>query len=153
MMSDRRKDPFERALDEARRTYRASSDVEQAPARQPRVGVGVPLGPGRNSGGKARFGLALDWTDEPADRPASTPRPPPPGKAAPGPCDTQTEIAAELGLGGPLTLGQLTSRWRDFVWRHHPDRQPVEARERANARVAIANALYERARRELVEKR
>ena len=76
-----------------------------------------------------------------------------PGKRRRGSSDTQTEIAAELGLGGPLTLGQLTSRWRDFVWRHHPDRQPIEARERANARVAIANALYGRARRELAEKR
>ncbi len=84
--------------------------------------------------------------------PAPAPKPPP-REAAPGPSDTQTEIAAELGLGGPLTLGQLTSRWRDFVWRHHPDRQPIEARERANARVAIANALYGRARRELAEKR
>ena len=140
-MSDRRRDPFEHALDEARLTYRASGDGEPAPTRRPRVGVAVPLGPAGNSGGKARFGLALDWTDEAADRPA------------PAPSDTQTEIAAELGLGGPLTLGQLTSRWRDFVWRHHPDRQPIEARERANARVAIANALYGRTRRELAEKR
>jgi hypothetical protein len=61
-------------------------------------------------------------------------------------------IAAELGLDAPLTLRELTSRWRDFVWRHHPDRQPIEARDRANARVAIANALYQRARRELAEK-
>ena len=151
-MSDRRRDPFDRALDEARRTYRASSDGEQAPAQRPRVGVGVPLGPPGNSGGKARFGLALDWTDDAADRPAPAPKPPP-REAAPRLSDTPTEIAAELGLGGPLTLGQLTSRWRDFVWRHHPDRQPIEARERANARVAIANALYGRARRELVEKR
>ena len=52
-----------------------------------------------------------------------------------------------------LTLGQLTSRWRDFVWRNHPDRQPVDARERANARVAIANTLYDRARRELAKPR
>ena len=151
-MSDRRRDPFDRALDEARRAYRASSGGEPAPTRQPRVGVGVPLGPAGNSGGKARFGLALDWTNEAADRPAPAPKPPP-REAAPRLSDTPTEIAAELGLGGPLTLGQLASRWRDFVWRHHPDRQPIEARERANARVAIANALYGRARRELVEKR
>jgi hypothetical protein len=151
-MSDRRRDPFERALDEARRAYRASSGAEEAPTRRPRVGVGVPLGPARNSGGKARFSLALDWADEAVDRPAPKPKPPP-REAAPRPSDTQTEIAAELGLGGILTLGQLTSRWRDFVWRHHPDRQPIEARERANARVAIANALYGRARRELAEKR
>lgn len=151
-MSERRRNPFERALDEARRAYRASSQGEQAPTQRPRVGVGVPLGPAQNCGGKARFGLALDWTDEPADRPAPAPEPPSP-EAAPALSDTQTEIAAELGLGGPLTAGQLASRWRDFVWRHHPDRQPIEARSQANARVAIANALYERARRELAEKR
>ena len=125
-MSDRRRDPFDRALDEARRAYRAPSDGEQAPAQRPRVGVGVPLGPAPNSGGKARFGLALDWTDEAADRPRRDQNLRP-GKRPARPSDTPTEIAAELGLGGPLTLGQLTSRWRDFVWRHHPDRQPIEA--------------------------
>ena len=63
------------------------------------------------------------------------------------------EIATELGLGAPLTLAELTSRWRDFVWRNHPDRQPVEARERANTRVAIANTLYDRVRREFAKPR
>jgi hypothetical protein len=43
----------------------------------------------------------------------------------------------------------LTRRWRAFVWRNHPDRQPVHARERGNIRVAIANTLYDQARREL----
>jgi hypothetical protein len=62
-------------------------------------------------------------------------------------------IAIELGLGTALTLDQLTSRWRDFVWRNHPDRQPEAARERANARVAIANTLYDRARRDLAKAR
>jgi hypothetical protein len=51
------------------------------------------------------------------------------------------------------TLGQLAARWRNFVWRNHPDRQPFEARERANARVAIANTLYDRARRALTKGR
>ena len=69
------------------------------------------------------------------------------------PEDTPAEIAAELGLAGPLTLDQLAARWRDFVWRNHPDRQPAHARQLANARVAIANTLYDRARRELVERR
>jgi hypothetical protein len=63
------------------------------------------------------------------------------------------EIATELGLGEALTLDQLTSRWRDFVWRNHPDRQPVDVRERANTRMAIANTLYDQARREFVERR
>jgi hypothetical protein len=43
----------------------------------------------------------------------------------------------------------LTERWRAFVWRNHPDRQPAHARDRANARVAAANALYDQARRGL----
>jgi hypothetical protein len=59
------------------------------------------------------------------------------------------KIAMELGLGAPQTLDQLLSRWRAFVWRNHPDRQPLEMRERANARMAIANALYDEGRREL----
>ena len=96
----------------------------------------------------------MDWTEEPADRPAREAQAPA-REAAHRSADAQAEIAAELGLGKPLTLTltQLTSRWRAFVWRNHPDRQPLEARERANARVAIANALYERARRELLEAR
>ena len=112
---------------------------------------GVAFGAAPGSGGKARFGLALDWTDEAADPPAP-PQPPPP-KPAGRSGDTSIEIATELGLGAGLTLDQLTSRWRDFVWRNHPDRQPVDARERANTRVAIANALYDRARREFAKPR
>ena len=108
---------------------------------------GVAFGPAPGSGGKALFGLALDWTDEPTDSPAPPPQPSP-REPARRPSDTSAEIATELGLDAGLTLDQLTSRWRDFVWRNHPDRQPVAARERANRRVAIANTLYDRARRE-----
>jgi hypothetical protein len=83
------------------------------------------------------------------------PEPPPasPRQDALPPADTPEEIAAELGLGAPLNAGELASRWRDFLWRHHPDRQPPEGRERANARVAVANTLYEQARRALAQKR
>jgi hypothetical protein len=118
---------------------------------------GVAFGPAPGSGGKARFGLALDWTAEPADRLAPPPEPPPlqtpPHEQPARSSDMSTEIATELGLGAPLTLGELTSRWRAFVWRNHPDRQPVDARERANTRVAIANTLYDRARRQGVKAR
>jgi hypothetical protein len=147
-MSDRGSDAFQRALDEAGRNDRAPNDSGWASARGPRM-RGVAFGGGPGAGGKARFGLALDWTDEPADRPA----PPPSREPAVGSGDTPSEIAAELGLGPVLTLDQLTSRWRDFVWRNHPDRQPPDARERANARMAIANMLYDRARRELAKAR
>ena len=112
---------------------------------------GLAFGAAPGSGGKARFGLALDWTDElPDPAPPPQPQPPrPPGRSG----DPSAEVAAELGLGAALTLEQLTSRWRDFVWRNHPDRQPAGTPEDANARVAIANALYDRARRELAKAR
>jgi hypothetical protein len=149
-MSDRRNDAFQRALDEAGREDRAPDDSGAGPTGGFRV-HGVTFGAAAGSGGKARFGLALDWTDEPADRP------PPPQPPLRGPVehssDPSTEIATELGLGTALTLGQLASRWRDFVWRNHPDRQPEAARERANSRVAIANTLYDRARRNLAKAR
>jgi hypothetical protein len=151
-MPDRRDDSFQRALDEARRQDRALNDDGSGPAGGPRVRASLEFGPARGSGGEARFGLALDWTDEPADRlgrqaPAST------DEAAASPADTPAEITAELGLAGPLTLDQLGSRWRNFVWRNHPDRQPAGDRDRAGARVAIANALYDKARRELTGRR
>ena len=149
-MSGSRDDSFQHVLDEAWRNDRAAND-ETAPPRRPRVGVGVPFGSTPGSGGKARFGLALDWADELAERPA--PPQTPPREAAGRRGDTSADIAAELGLGVGLTLDELASRWRDFIWRNHPDRQPLEAWERANARVAIANALYERARRELAKAR
>ena len=78
---------------------------------------------------------------------------PPPREPARRFGDTSAEIATELGLETALTLDQLTSRWREFVWRNHPDRQPEAVRERANARMAIANTLYDRARRGLAKAR
>jgi hypothetical protein len=148
-MPDRRSDAFRRALDEAGRKDHAPNDSGAGPTGRPRMRC-VALGAPPGSGGKARFGLALDWTDEPTDPPAPPPQPPP---CEPARCsgDTAAEIAAELGLGTALTVDQLTSRWRDFVWRNHPDRQPLEARARANARVALANTLYDRARRDVAK--
>ncbi len=153
-MADRPSEAFERALDEAARRDDAPDDSGAGPTGGARV-RGVAFGPASGSGGKARFGLALDWEDEPTDRPnPQPPAPQPPSREPAGRSgDTSTDIAAELGLGSALTFDQLTSRWRDFVWRNHPDRQPLDARERANARVAIANTLYDRARRERAKAR
>jgi hypothetical protein len=151
-MPDRRDDSFQRALDEARRQDRALNDDGSGLAGGPRVRASLEFGPARGSGGEARFGLALDWTDEPADRPGRQ-APASADEAAASPADTPAEIAVELGLAGPLTLDQLGSRWRNFVWRNHPDRQPAGDRDRAGARVAIANALYDKARRELTGRR
>jgi hypothetical protein len=148
-MPDRRGDAFQRALDEAGRKERAPDGDAGATGGARVRGVAISAAP--SSGGEARFDLALDWTDEPPDRPASPQPPPhePPARSG----DTSTDIATELGFSAALTLDQLTSRWRDFVWRNHPDRQPVDARERANTRMAIANTLYDQARRELAKPR
>jgi hypothetical protein len=147
-MSGSPDDAFQRALDEARRSDRVLKDDAPGPTRGPRMRAGVAFARAPGCGGKERFGLALDWTGEPLDKAAREAQARP-GEAAGPPVETPAEIAAELGLGAPLTPTQLTSRWRDFVWRNHPDRQRLEARERANARMAIANALYEGARRKL----
>ena len=149
-MAERRSDAFERALDKARRKDDAPDDSGAGPTGGARV-RGVAFGPAPGSGGRARFGLALDWTDEPTDL---APPPQTPSREPAGRCgDTSAEIATELGLSAALTLDQLTSRWRDFVWRNHPDRQPAAAREGANRRVAIANTLYDRARRDRAKAR
>ena len=124
-MSGPRSDAFQRALDEAGRKDHAANESGAGPTGGPRVRA-VAFGAAPGAGGKARFGLALDWTDEPVSPP---PPPQPPPRQPAGRSDTPSEIAAELGLGAALTLDQLTSRWRDFVWRNHPDRQPVDARE------------------------
>jgi hypothetical protein len=149
-MSDRRSDAFQRALDEARRRDRAVDDDGSRQAGRARVRAGAEFGLAPSSGGEARFGLSLEWTDEPADE-AGLQAQGSTREAAPRDADTPAEIAEELGIGWALTPAQLASRWRNFVWRNHPDRQSVDARERANARVAIANALYDRARREVAK--
>jgi len=148
-MFERDSDAFRRALDDAAQNDRAPNENGWDAARGPRM-RGVAFGPAPSAGGEARFGFALDWTDELADRPAPPP-PPCPWPECSG--DPFAEVARELGFDAPLTLDQQTSRWRDFVWRNHPDRQRVDARAQANVRVAIANTLYDQARRQFIRGR
>jgi hypothetical protein len=149
-MSDHSDDAFQRALDEAGRKDRAS-ELDMGATSGARV-RGLAFRSPSGSGGKARFGLALDWTGEPQEPPATPTASQSPESPAPS-GDIRSEIAAALGLGAAITLDELTSRWRDFVWRNHPDRQPEDARVHSNARVAIANTLYDQARRALVKTR
>jgi hypothetical protein len=151
-MSDRRSDAFQRALAEALRRDGDQNDDGSGPALRPRMRAGLEFGPAPSSGGEERFGLGLDWTGESSSEagPQAQDRA---RQAASCDEDTPAEIAKELGLGATMTSGQLASRWRNFVWRNHPDRQPLDVRERANARVAIANTLYDRARREFAKRR
>jgi hypothetical protein len=150
---DRETELFQRALDEARRSNcAASADREVGFDSTLIVRAPVEFGPAHGGGGEARWGLAMNWTSEPDERPASLT--PIEGSETKGPCeDNQEAIASEFGIGGALTERQLTRRWRAFVWRNHPDRQPPDARERATERVAIANTLYDRARSELTKGR
>ena len=136
---------FEQALDEARRHDSSRDDMWFRFAARPAIYANFHIGSPPSAGGEARFDLALMWTDEPAERPAPRASSLPDSAEFSHP-DAMTDIARELGFGEALTRDELASRWREFVWRNHPDRQPVYARESANARVAIANLLYDQAR-------
>ena len=144
---DRAGAAFRRALDEIRRRPRPTAD-DTGPQLHG-LGFGAPLNLARaqGGGGEARWGLAMNWAGEPPGPEARPARVGPPDSAVAA--EIAAAVALELGIGAGLTADALTKRWRAFVWRNHPDRQPAHARERANARVAVANALYDQARRAL----
>jgi hypothetical protein len=145
---DRTGEAFLQALEQARRGEQAMIESWPEPSR-PEAHVSVSLSTDRGGGGEARWVWAMQWTD---GLPAAPARPPS-GQSDGSRAESATAIAEELGLGTVLTQRQLAQRWRDFIWRNHPDRQPEEAREGADARVAIANALYDEARRILAKRR
>ena len=140
---DRLAKSFERALDEVRAAPRAAlSETERAGSGATVFSAGFDLSRPRVEGGAARWSLATDWTDEPRGPDA-------PGLACdlhePETADLAAAVVQELGFCPGMTRATLTERWRAFMWRNHPDRQAPHARLRADARVAIANALYDRA--------
>ncbi len=140
---------FQRALEEAGVSNRAAGAEGGAGFEsRPVMRVTLELGTARGGGGEARWGLALNWASEPDERLGSL-TPIRVGDVTGSVDDHREAIAGELGVGAALTERQLTRRWRSFVWRNHPDRQPPYARERATARVAIANTLYDEARSRL----
>lgn len=135
-------DAFAHALDEA---GRRAPEPKDEPARPVigAFGLSFEVGPERGGGGEMRWARARDWADEPPAPLAIHPAPPS--------GDVAESVARELGFSAGMTAHALTERWRAFVWLNHPDRQPLEARDCANARVAAANALYDGARRRLFE--
>jgi hypothetical protein len=148
--ADRAREAFLLALEQARRNAPAVIESWAEPSR-PEAQVSADFSSDRGGGGEARWDLAMQWTDElaaPLARPASSPA----DEADVSRSETAA-IVEELGLGIAMSQRQLARRWRDFIWRNHPDRQPEEARERAGARVAIANALYDEAKRSLAKRR
>jgi hypothetical protein len=148
---DRETELFRRALDEARRTSgAASADSEVGLDSTPIVRALVEFGPALGGGGEARWGLAMNWASEPDERLPSL-IPIQESETTGLREDNEVAIASDLGIGGALTEHQLTRRWRAFVWRNHPDRQPPDARKQATERVAIANTLYYQALSELAK--
>jgi hypothetical protein len=142
---DRGGQAFRLALDEAARAAQRKLECPFAPMARIWSSAGFDLAPA-SAGSEARWALAIEWEDE-----LSTPTMPPllalQSNPAPASADLAEAVADELGFVAGLTEEALARRWRAFVWRNHPDRQPACARERANARVALANALYDQARR------
>jgi len=139
---------FQRALEEAsraRRSLDAGDDAEQK-ASAPNVRVELGLPSAAAGAGKARWEEAMTWAIEAA--PATVPAI---ASSAPASPVATLHVSDELGLGADLTDTERKRLWRAFVWRHHPDRQPPGARRDANARVAMANALYDRARRDAAQ--
>ena len=135
---------FQRALEEARR-----SATEANPHPQPGRNICAAIELGRKQGGgEQQWSLAMQWTNEPPKALAPS-APDPDSRSEALPSETIAAVAEELGLGTALTRRELAARWRDFLWRNHPDRLPPNARRHAGARVAIANALYDEARRKL----
>ncbi len=142
---DRAGDAFRRTLDEIRRRKHPTAEHPGLHVHGPGFGAPLNLGPAQGGGGEARWELAMDWSAGPPRPETRSARADPPESA--GAEETAAAVARELGIGAGLTADALTKRWRAFVWRNHPDRQPAHARERANARVAVANALYDQAHR------
>jgi hypothetical protein len=140
-------DVFRRALDEACRAPRTQGEEKDVVNAGARLGVCFDFAPA-GGGGEALWDLAREWSDEP-----SAPRALTAAKPASEPAGAWTDlaeaVARELDFSAGLPAKALSERWRAFVWRNHPDRQPANVREQANARVAVANALYDRARRAL----
>ena len=96
----------------------------------------------------ARRASASRWTGRTNPQIQPPPPQPPPREPPERSGDPSTEIATELGLGAALTLDQLDVPLARFCLAQS-SRSPARRRpERANARVAIANTLYDRARRE-----
>jgi hypothetical protein len=152
-MIDRETEMFQRALDEARGSdCGPSADGATGIRSRPNMRAPIEISPTPGGGGEARWGLALNWASDPDEGLGSlTPIWGEDVKSLRQ--DYRAAIAGELGVGAALTEHQSTRQWRAFVWRNHPDRQPPDARERATARVAIANMLYDQARIRLTKGR
>jgi hypothetical protein len=135
---------FERMLDESG-VEAPDPPVEATPSLKISLPGDMPRA--QPGGGEARWRTAMAWASEIEARASPLPSDPPGATAAPSRAELAEAVGHELGLDQRLSPEELLARWRDFLWRNHPDRLPAEQRADANVRVAIANALHDQARR------
>ena len=144
-------DSFHDILEETRRNHPGADRDDPPKFVRPKAPRSLDIGPPVCGGGEARWGLAMSWVAAQDEMAAATYVPT--GEPAVLDPEATEMIAVELGISAAASEHDLTVRWRKFVWRNHPDRQPAHARDRANVRVAIANGLYQSARRRLRQTR
>lgn len=102
--------------------------------------VSAPLGADSDRATPGRWEAHYELTEE-----ASATEIPPQPRIFPS--ASAEAIARELNLNGARTASELHMLRREFMWRNHPDRRPEIPRDLANARVAVANMLIDRALR------
>ena len=136
-------DVFARMVDE----NRAGSPDPPVEAPSP-LKIHLPADTQRleGGGGDKRWRSAMAWVGATEDRAPAAPLTELAATLLPAAADA-VAVKRELGLDQQLSSKELSARWRDFLWRNHPDRLPAESRAGANARVAMANALRDQARR------
>lgn len=100
--------------------------------------VSAPLGADSDRATPGRWEVRYEWIEE-ASASEISPRP------TVLPSASIEAIVAELSLDSAYTASELHKLRREFMWRNHPDRRPEIPEDLANARVAIANMLIDRA--------
>lgn len=120
------------------------SDAEPSPSKSfanltiPLGSVSAPLGVDIDCGARGQWELRYEWIEEASASEVSLQRPTLPSASV-------EAVADELKLDGARSASDLRRLRREFMWRNHPDRRPEIPRDLANARVAVANMLIDRA--------
>jgi hypothetical protein len=111
----------------------ASADAERPAVPLRNASAPLDLDPERGAVGD--WEMRYEWIEDPD----ASEFPPP------LPSASEDAIASELHLDRARESSDLHKLRREFMWRNHPDRRPEIPSDLANARVAVANMLIDRA--------
>lgn len=139
---------FETALDDAEREGAEPEDATPAPPPRRVVDLPTTFAPMEGGASHSLWEFAAEWTPE-----ADPPPEPPPQPEPPRPSARPEDIAGELELAALLSPADVARARRRFMWDNHPDRRKDLDRALANARVATANMLLDRALAALMRRR